>query len=349
MLDRTTGNPLVRLGVVLVAAWALLAPAIAHAQSNDDGWSHVLSIGDSRRVKGLRLNFRDRRMEQVDGINLTLWTPHRDAVGGVVNGLALGLPVTGADQIQGLAVGAFGIGTEEDLSGIGIGGLGIGGGGDMRGLMVGGLGAGAGGDIRGVMLGGLGAGSGGDLTGIILGGIGVGAGGSGKGLLAGAVGAGVGGDMTGIGLGGVGLGVGGDAKGLLVGGIGAGTGGDFTGVGIGGVGLGVGGTGRGLWIGGLGVGGSDIRGLAVGGLVVGGQHVSGLTVAGLVTRIEPEGSQGGVAVSAFNQIKGQQRGLTIGVLNYAAVLDGVQVGAINIAKSNRGGRKVLPIANWPMR
>jgi hypothetical protein len=48
-------------------------------------------------------------------------------------------------------------------------------------------------------------------------------------------------------------------------------------------------------------------------------------------------------------MKGNQQGLTIGIINYARSLDGVQVGLINIAKSNRSGRRVLPIANWEMR
>ena len=42
----------------------------------------------------------------------------------------------------------------------------------------------------------------------------------------------------------------------------------------------------------------------------------------------------------------KQRGLTIAVVNYARQLNGVQIGVINIAKSNPKGRKVLPIVNW---
>ena len=32
-----------------------------------------ISIGDSREVTGLRLNFRDTRLKRVDGMNITLW------------------------------------------------------------------------------------------------------------------------------------------------------------------------------------------------------------------------------------------------------------------------------------
>jgi len=55
----------------------------------------------------------------------------------------------------------------------------------------------------------------------------------------------------------------------------------------------------------------------------------------------------GISISAFNHIKGEQRGLSIGILNIAQHLKGLQIGLINIAKSNRKGLKVLPILNAP--
>jgi hypothetical protein len=33
-------------------------------------------------------------------------------------------------------------------------------------------------------------------------------------------------------------------------------------------------------------------------------------------------------------------------VNYTWVLDGVQIGLINIARDNPAGRRVLPIVNW---
>ena len=77
--------------------------------------------------------------------------------------------------------------------------------------------------------------------------------------------------------------------------------------------------------------------------------MEGLDIALLFTRIERFGTQKGVAISSYNYMKGLQRGLTIGIVNYALELDGTQVGLINIARSNRPGRQVLPFANWRMR
>ena len=79
----------------LRAGWIAFAfPVIAAAQSIDllTPGHRGLSIGDSRRVDGLRINFRDRRMEQVNGVNITVWTPHRESRGDV-NGIAIGLPI----------------------------------------------------------------------------------------------------------------------------------------------------------------------------------------------------------------------------------------------------------------
>ena len=57
----------------------------------------------------------------------------------------------------------------------------------------------------------------------------------------------------------------------------------------------------------------------------------------------------GVGASAFNQVLGHQKGLTIGLINYAWSLSGVQLGLLNIVRDNPSGRKVLPIVNWGSR
>ncbi len=325
-----------------------------------------LSIGDSRFVRGVRLNFRDRRMERVIGVNATLWSPYNDARGGVVQGLALGLPVTGARRIEGAGIGILGIGTDGDFRGIGVGGIGIGAGGDARGIMlggfgvgsggnvsgltIGGFGAGAGGDIRGITIGGFGAGSGGSIEGITIGGFGAGAAGGIRGLTIGGFGAGTGGDMTGITIGGFGAGAGGSVRGLTIGGFGAGAGGDITGITIGGFGAGAGGTMRGLAIGGFGAGAPRIRGIVLSGIAAGGHDVYAGVLSPLYFKIEserdgPMGRMTGVSVSSFNHIKGEQFGLSVGLLNYAWELHGWQVGVLNYARSNPPGLQLLPLFN----
>jgi hypothetical protein len=62
-------------------------------------------------------------------------------------------------------------------------------------------------------------------------------------------------------------------------------------------------------------------------------------------RIEEAGAFRGVALAGFNYVKGAQRGLTIGVVNYTRRLHGVQVGIINYAANNPPGLRVLPLIN----
>ena len=175
-------------------------------------------------------------------------------------------------------------------------------------------------------------------------------------------------------IGGVGAGVGGDFEGLLVGGIGSGVGGNFSGVAFNGAGMGVGGNASGFFVnlGGMGAGGT-IRYVSLNGLGAGATRIVGFSAtagmittpravgvmaAGLWLRIrrwddEPPGRERdyearleGVGISAFTQVLGHQQGLTIGIVNFARSLNGVQIGLINIVRDNPSGRKVLPVINW---
>ncbi len=163
-----------------------------------------LSIGDSREWTGVRLNFRDTRLRKVNGINATIWSP-KEGGEGDINGIALGVPLTGGRNVRGIQLGA-GFGATEELSGIGLALLGMGSGSGISGIMVGGLGAGTGGDLSGIIVGGAGAGAGGDAVGLIAGGFGAGVAGDVHGVVFGGLGAGAGGELRGIGIGGLGIG-----------------------------------------------------------------------------------------------------------------------------------------------
>jgi hypothetical protein len=180
--------------------------------------------------------------------------------------------------------------------------------------------------VRGIQIGGIGVGSGASVSGISIGGIGVGSGGALEGIAIGGIGVGGGGSITGIGIGGVGVGSGGDATGLMIGGVGVGSGGTL----------------KGLSIGGIGVGAPNLQGVALSPIAAGGEHVHAIVVAGAYFKVEKRGRFDGGSLSSFNQIKGEQHGVTIGLLNYAHELRGAQIGLINIS-DNGGKRRVLPI------
>jgi hypothetical protein len=328
---------------VILPAFLLAAPSLP-AQVIDLTIHDVgLAIGDKPTMTGLRINFRDSHLERITGANITIWSP-RKPVTGSVNGFALGLPLTGANRIQGAAVGVFGLGVDNSITGLGVGGLGLGSGGDLHGIMLGGLGVGTGGSAEGITIGGIGVGAGGRLRGLQVGGIGVGGGQDVSGITIGGIGVGSGGTLSGLAIGGIGIGGGGDFKGIGIGGIGMGVGGDATGIMIGGLGVGSGGRLKGLTIGGVGVGAPAISGVVLTPIAAGTLNAHALVVSGLYFKIEEAGRFDGGSISSVNNIQGAQHGLTIGLVNYARELHGLQIGLLNIS-DNDGHRRIIPIVS----
>lgn len=255
-----------------VAALAVLAVCgSARAQQEEPRpWSLDLTvhdvgigIGNSRHIDGLRLSFRDSAPFRAHGVNATIWIPDKAAADSEVDGLALGLPLTGAGRVRGLALG-FGVAADKTVDGVAAGVLGAGCGGGVHGVLVGGLAAGSGGDVQGLIVGALAAGAGGTI--------------------------------------------------------------------------------QGAAIAALGVGAPRIQGLAAA-IAVGGKEIQGAVVAPAYFHFAEGGRFEGVSVSAFNRVLGEQHGLAIGLVNYAARLHGVQIGLVNWADNNPAGLKVLPIAN----
>ncbi|MGB8952915.1 MAG: hypothetical protein WCC06_09675 [Candidatus Aminicenantales bacterium] len=275
-----------------------------------------ISFGNSKEFTGLRFNFRDSQVKCVNGINVTLWQARKDNGEASVNGLSLGL-IAGAGRLNGIQLGLLGVAAEKKMAGLSLGLLGIGSGGDMVGVNIGGIGAGCGQNLIGLNIGGLGVGAGQDLRGINIG----------------LLGAGAGRDVAGINIGGLGIGAGRNLAGINIGGLGAGAGEKLIG----------------LTICGLGAGAPEVQGVTVGGLGVGGNILKGVQLALGTVRVENDGHMIGFSASAFNHIRGTQTGLTIGLVNYARRLKGVQIGLINIVRDNPKYMKILPILNANFR
>ncbi|HMN10553.1 MAG TPA: hypothetical protein PKC83_17385, partial [Gemmatimonadaceae bacterium] len=107
----------------LALACLFAAPRALHAQAGDRALDigpnrTGLSIGDSREWTGVRLNYRDSRLRRVRGVNATIWRPY-DGGHGDVMGLALGVPLTGGRNVQGIQVAA-GIEATDELGGVGV-------------------------------------------------------------------------------------------------------------------------------------------------------------------------------------------------------------------------------------
>jgi hypothetical protein len=144
--------------------------------------------------------------------------------------------------------------------------------------------------------------------------------------------------------GGLGVGAAKDVYGIAVGGLGVGAGENLTGLAIGGLGVGAGGTLHGVGIGGLGVGAQTVRGLALAGFGAGARDVRGALISAGWNRLE-HGTLRGLTVASFNQMKGSQHGLAIGIVNYARSCTACRSAVINIARNNSSGTRVLPIVN----
>ncbi len=271
-----------------------------------------ISFGNSKDFTGLRFNIRDSQVRRVNGVNVTLWYPKKDNTEAVVSGLSLGIAPGGA-HMRGIHIGLLGAGATSNMTGINLGLLGVGAGENLTGINIGGLGAGAGKNIAGINIGGFGVGASENATGLNIGGLGVGAGKN----------------MSGINIGGLGVGAGENLIGINIGGLGVGAGQRLVG----------------LNIGGLGAGAPEVKGITIGGLGVGGQSITGLHIAGIMVRAEDDGQMIGLAISPVNYIKGTQKGVSIGIVNYAWRLKGVQIGLINIVRYNPSIAKVLPIIN----
>jgi hypothetical protein len=316
MIEKRETAPWRRPGTFLLALLAFLLPA--HAVLAAKGlalpagtWG--ICFGNSPRFNGLRFNIMDRNLERVNGVNVTLWKANDKMAGGTVNGLSLGL-IPYAGELNGIQVGLLGPGAKETMRGINLGLIGAGAGSDMIGLNLGGIGLGAGGSLRGINAGSLGVGAGTNMLGINIGGLGVGAGD----------------DLIGLNLGGLGVGCGKSLIGITVAGLGAGAGDRMVG----------------LTVCGLGAGAPVLEGLTVAGLGLGGKRISGVSLALGTIQVVEDGTYGGLAVSAFNHIKGTMKGVAIGIVNYAYRLKGLQIGLVNIVRDNPRGRGILPIVNF---
>lgn len=333
------------LKIGLIAFLVLTFGGVLGAQSLDIPTDEFgISIGNSKEFTGLRINFRDRHVKRISGINVTLWRASENE-SARISGLSLGLMPEGG-QLKGVQLGLVGVSAADRVDGISIGLLGAGGGNSINGIAIGGLGAGSGRSMKGIMIGGLGAGSGGDVTGIAFGGFGVGAGGNLKGIGVGLLGAGAGGNVTGIMLGGLGVGSGGDMTGFGMGLLGTGAAKRMKGIFLGGLGVGSGESLTGIAVGGLGAGAPSITGIVIGGIGVGGAEIRGATFSLGRVKLEEDGYFRGLTVSPFNQILGTQRGLSLGIYNYARELHGLQLGLINYVRDNPKYLRVLPILNF---
>ena len=326
-----------------------------------------LGFGNLTTFTGLRFNVIDENIESIKGVNITAWVPKSfDSLTGSFYGLGVGLPMAmGTENRYGASFALFAVGATEDVMGLNIAGLAVGGnnvyginiaglavgsGEDLWGLNVAGLAVGSGDNVSGINIGGLAVGSGNNLSGLSAAILGVGAGNNVSGITVGILAAGAGNNMKGLNIGGLAVGAGSKLHGINIGGLAAGAGESVIGLNVSLLAVGSGGTLAGITVAGLAAGAPTVKGLTIA-LAAGGEQVKGITIAPAYFRITNEGysdktpTMTGVSISAFNHIQGEQKGLTIGIFNYAYKVRGLQLGLLNYNRSNPKGLRWLPILN----
>ena len=326
------------LGILLVATFSIQPISMFGADTNSSDATRIRSLtltihnagitfGDEPVVHGIRINYKDRNLRRVNGINMSMLSPN-EIPNSKIRGLALGLPVTAAGSMKGLTVALGGIAATESLSGFSISGFGFGVGGNVSGVSMAGFGFGAGENVTGLSLAGLGFGVGKNLTGVSLAGFGFGAGEN----------------ITGLSLAGFGFGAGKNITGVSFTGLGVGAGGNIYGFSISGLGTRSGESVQGMHFAGLRIESTQLRGFTVSSTAK-AEFATGLFIAPVYMHIEPEGKLNGVSISTFNYIQGYQYGLAIGLFNYTHNLRGVQIGILNYAGNKPGLLRILPLMN----
>ena len=250
--------------------------------SLDLGVSEIgISVGSSPRWTGVRLNWSDRYLERINGLNLTLWKPG-DAVGGEVNGVALGILAPRAARLRGISLGLLGVLPERSAAGVTVGGLGVVSEGELQGLNLGLLGVVSEERAAGVNVAGLGIVAEGGALGVNLAGLGVVSEGR----------------VAGINLAGLGVVSGRSISGVSVAGLGLVTEERLRGASVAGLGS---------------VAGRSIDGVAAALVKLDTRDLNGVGIAAW-NRVR--GRQRGLTVGLFNHVE-QLQGVSLGLLNYA--------------------------------
>jgi hypothetical protein len=89
-----------------------------------------------------------------------------------------------------------------------------------------------------------------------------------------------------------------------------------------------------------------VEGIAVAGYGVRSPNIRGVAISALTTRSK---DFRGLGIAGYNDIRGTQTGITIGLINRAKILKGVQIGLLNYAENNPAPFRILPILNLNLR
>jgi len=127
-------NKILLLALLSCTTVLVAQDTLKNAKSLNLPFEHYgISFGNSYRFTGIRLNFADENVEEINGINFTFWFKFARNMESVVNGINIGIIPTGGTS-RGVNIGLFGVGDAHDLYGLNISGVVNGASGVMKGL-----------------------------------------------------------------------------------------------------------------------------------------------------------------------------------------------------------------------
>jgi len=94
-----------------------------------------ISLGNSQRFNGIRMNFSDHSVEEVNGINITIWRARNNSQA-TIRGISVGVIAPQAGRLSGFMLGGIAVGADKCIAGISVAGIAIGSGDDLRGIQV---------------------------------------------------------------------------------------------------------------------------------------------------------------------------------------------------------------------
>jgi len=324
-----------------------------------------LSFGNSKNNDGIRFNFRDKDVETINGVNITIWKSYGNNTS-LIRGLAIGLPYANAGTLKGVGFSLLATVADQEAKGILVGGLATVVGENANASMFSGLTNVVGGNGKGLMLTGLMNINGEDYKGMQLAGLGNITGENYKGIQLGGLMNIVGENMHGAQFSAL-MNINGEsAQGVRAASLMNITGESSRGFDAAILMNVTGENAKGFAAAGImNVSGHEMRGFSVAGLMNVSEHIKGISIAaanvgvnlsgthvGVVNLTNPKmGDLSGFALAPVNIARHNQSGFTIGIFNFAKKLNskGLQIGLFNVVKSNPRGLKLLPFFNKNFR
>jgi len=110
------------VGVMVLSTFCMILPqSQLKAQSLDfPTRQYGLSFGNSAYFTGLRINWSDRGVDKISGLNVSLWRA-KDNEDATMNGINLGLFMPEGGNLTGINIGGVGVAAHEDLTGLNFG------------------------------------------------------------------------------------------------------------------------------------------------------------------------------------------------------------------------------------